>query len=98
MGLLDRMRGRDLSGYRCRPNLHDLRVPPPLFGFGAKDIQGFFGPERPPVSSARCQRIVDIDDAEDPYRNRNLGARESIGVAGPIESLVVRANQRENLL
>jgi hypothetical protein len=52
---------------------------------------------RGPIRPWRDDRVEGVGDSEDPRPDRDLIAREAVGISGAVETLVVMANDRRQL-
>src|SRR4051812_21487059 len=75
--------------YQLREAVNKISTSPSALRLGMQYAYGFTRRQCRLIRAAARHGLIHIDDANDLREHRNLIAAQSIGIAGPIEALVV---------
>src|SRR5262249_12267964 len=78
--------------------VHEVAVAPALSCFVRQHLKRLVGETRGAVRAYGRQRVEDVDDADDLREQRHFAVPQTVRVAGAVESLVMMANDRPDLV
>lgn len=74
----------------------EVRVPEAAVGFFAHGLGCLFMGKRRFVRTSGAERVVNVDDLQDPWEHWNFHGGQSIGVAGSVRMLVMMTDDRKD--